>query len=172
MNFKKLAMKYKSSLLFRIVSQSLLLIAVFIGIQVWQSLGVIKGQAPIILDQSLEGNEIDLRQYQSKPVVIYFWAEWCPICKYETPVINELAKNYQVISVVTFAENKQGIVQYLKDESIDMPVIYDENNEWARLYNVNAVPMSFIIDAKGNVRFVEKGFTSSIGLRLRLWWVK
>jgi len=172
MNFKKLVMKYKSSLLFRIVSQSLLLIVVFIGIQVWQSLGVIKGQAPIILDQSLEGNEIDLRQYQSKPVVIYFWAEWCPICKYETPVINELAKNYQVISVATFAENKQGIMQYLKDESIDMPVIYDENDEWARLYNVNAVPASFIIDEKGNVRFVEKGFTSSIGLRLRLWWVK
>ncbi len=172
MNFKKPVMKYKSSLLFRIVSQSLLLIAVFIGIQVWQSLGVIKGQAPIILDQSLEGNEIDLRQYQSKPVVIYFWAEWCPICKYETPVINELAKNYQVISVATFAENKQDIMQYLKDESIDMPVIYDENNKWARLYNVNAVPTSFIIDAKGNVRFVEKGFTSSIGLRLRLWWVR
>lgn len=172
MNFKNMWLKYKSSLLVRILSQSLLLIVVFIGIQMWQSLGVIKGQAPIILDQSLGGNEINLKRYQSKPVVVYFWAEWCPICKYETPVINELAKDYQVLSVVTFAENKQDIMQYINDESIDMPVIFDENNEWASLYNVKAVPTSFIIDAKGNIRFVEKGFTSSIGLRLRLWWVK
>lgn len=172
MNYKSLLLKYKSSLLFRIVFQTLLLIAVFIGIQVWQSLGVIKGQAPIIVDQTLDGDAIDLRRYQSKPLVIYFWADWCPICKYETPVINELTKNYQVLSVATFAENKQDILQYLKDENINMPVIFDENNEWAKLYNVTAVPTSFIIDGKGNVRFVEKGFTTSIGLRLRLWWVK
>lgn len=171
MRFNNLLEKYKSSLLLRILFQALLLIVVFIGIQVWQSSGAIKGQVPFILDQTLDGNEINLRRYQSKPVVVYFWADWCPICKYETPVVNELAKEYQVLSIATFAENKQDIVQYLKDENIDMPVVFDENNEWARLYNVSAVPTSFIIDAKGNVRFVEKGFTSSIGLRLRLWWI-
>lgn len=172
MHFKNLILKYKSSLLLRILFQTLLLIAVFIAIQVWQSLGVIKGQAPIVFDRALDGSKIDLRRYQEKPVVVYFWADWCPICKYETPVINELAKDYQVFSVATFVENKQAIVEYLQNENIDMSVIIDKDNQWARLYNVNAVPAIFILDGKGNVRFVEKGFTSSVGLRLRLWWVK
>lgn len=171
MDFKKLVLQYKSSLLFRILSQVLLLITVYIGIQLWQSLGAIKGQAPIIIDQTLDGDEIDLRRYQAKPVVVYFWAEWCPICKFQTPAINDLAKDYPILSIATFAENKQAVEKYLKDKNIDMPVVFDEGNEWARLYNVTAVPTSFIIDAKGNIRFVEKGYTSSIGLRLRLWWV-
>jgi thiol-disulfide isomerase/thioredoxin len=171
MNFRNIALQYKTSLLFRIVSQSLLLIVVYTGIQLWQSVGAIKGAAPLIIDQTIDGDEVDLRRYQSSPVVVYFWADWCPVCKFETPVINNLAQDYQVLSVATFAENKQDIINYLQDEGINMPVIFDEHNEWAKLYNVSAVPSTFIIDAKGNVRFVEKGYTSSIGLRLRLWWV-
>ena len=171
MNFKNIVLKYKSSLLFRILSQSLLLIVVYIGIQIWQSVGVIKGAAPIIVDKTIAGDEIDLRHYQSKPVLIYFWAEWCPVCKFETSVINELAKNHQVLTVATFSENKQDVIDYLNDEGINMPVIFDENNEWAKLYNISAVPTTFVIDEKGNIRFVEKGYASSIGLRLRLWWM-
>ena len=170
MVFKSIVAQYKSSLIFRILSQSLLLISVYMGIQLWQSLGEIKGHAPIIVDQTVAGNELDLRQFKSRPVVVYFWAEWCPICKFQTSTINEIAKNYPVISVATFSENKQATVEYIKDEKIDFSVVFDESNEWAKLYNVTAIPTIFIIDGKGNIRFIEKGYTSDIGLRLRLWW--
>jgi len=172
MFFKNMLVKYKSSLMFRIVSQSLLLIVVYIGIQAWQSIGVIKGEAPNIVGQTIYGDEIDLKRYKSKPVVVYFWADWCPICKIKNPSINDLTKDYQVVSIATFSEDKQGIIDYLHDEEIDMSVIFDENNEWAKLYNVSAVPSIFIIDAQGNIRFVEKGYTSSLGMKLRLWWVQ
>ena len=171
MNFKIIIEKYKNSLMFRIISQSLLLIIVYIGIQLWQSVGTIKGAAPIIVEQTIEGDEIDLRRYRSKPTVVYFWADWCPICKFQNPVINDLTEDYTVISIATFSEDKQGIIKYLHDEGIEMPVIFDENNEWEKLYNVSAVPSAFIIDAQGNIRFVEKGYTSYIGMKLRLWWV-
>ena len=170
MNFKIIFEKYKNSLMFRIVSQSLLLIVVYIGIQLWQSAGSIKGAAPVIVEQTIKGDEIDLRRHKSKPTVVYFWADWCPVCKFQNPVINNLTENYNIISIATFSENKQAVINYLHDEGIEMPVIFDENNEWAKLYNVNAVPSSFIIDTQGNIRFVEKGYTSSIGMKLRLWW--
>ena len=170
MNIKNIIEKYKNSLMFRIVSQSLLLIIVYIGIQLWQSIGAIKGAAPIVIEQTIDGEEIDLRSYKSKPVVVYFWADWCPICKFQNSVINDLTEDYKVISIATFSEDKQGVIDYLQDEGITMPVIFDENNEWAKLYNVSAVPSTFIIDIQGNIRFVEKGYTSSIGMKLRLWW--
>jgi thiol-disulfide isomerase/thioredoxin len=141
------------------------------GIQTWQSLKEIKGSAPHIIGATIDAKKIDLAEYQSRPVIIYFWAEWCPICRYETPAINALVKDYQVLSISTFTENKQDVEKYLQDENITMPVIYDENNVLANLYNVTAVPTAFIVDSKGNIQFVEKGFTSAIGLKLRLWWV-
>jgi len=171
MNFRNIVLQYKTSLMFRIVSQSLLLIVVYIGIQLWQSVGTIKGAAPIILDKTIDGDKVDLGRYQAKPVIVYFWADWCPVCKFSTPAINDLAEDYQVLTVATFAESKQDVINYLNDKSINMPVVFDTNNEWAKLYNVSAVPTTFIIDSKGNIRFVEKGYSSSMGLRLRLWWV-
>jgi len=172
MNLKNIALYYKTSLLFRIVSQSLLLITVYIGIQLWQSVGTIKGAAPIIIEQTINGGAIDLRDYQSQPVVVYFWADWCPICQLQGPVINDLAEDYQVLSIATFSKDRQDTIDYLNDKGIKIPVVFDEGNEWANLYNVRGVPTTFIIDAQGNIRFVEKGYTSSIGLRLRLWWIQ
>ena len=170
MVMKSIVVQYKSSLLFRILSQSLLLFSVYMGIQLWQSIGDIKGHAPIIFDQTIAGNELDLRHFKSRPVVVYFWAEWCPICRFQTSAINDITKDYPVISIATFSENKQAVVKYIKDEKIDFSVVFDDNNEWAKLYNVTAIPTIFIVDGKGNIRFVERGFTSNIGLRLRLWW--
>ena len=171
MNFKKIVLRYKESLVYRIIFQSVLLIIVYIGIQTWQSLGVAKGAAPIILDQTLNGKNINLSHYKTEPVIVYFWAEWCPVCRFENPTIDGLAKEYKIISIATFAENKHDVINYLNDENIDMPTVFDENNEWAKLYKVSAVPTTFIIDSQGEIRFVEKGFTSSIGLKLRLWWI-
>ena len=157
---------------YRVLVQLLLLVAVYWGIQFWQTSGSIKGVAPVILDQSVQGDVIDLNKYKSKPVLVYFWAEWCPICKFENSAIEELSKDYQVISVATFINNKEDLLKYIKDENFSMSIVLDEDNEWAKLYKVNAVPTSFMIDSGGNIRFVEKGLTSSIGLRLRMWWLQ
>jgi len=157
---------------YRVLIQLLVLIAVYWGIQFWQTSSSIKGVAPVIVDQTLAGDVVDLRKHQSKPVLVYFWAEWCPICKFENPTVDELSKDYQVISIATFINNKQALLSYLDEEKFTMPVILDEDNEWARLYQVTAVPASFVIDNDGNIRFVEKGLTTSIGLKLRMWWLE
>lgn len=62
--------------------------------------------------------------------------------------------------------------EYLKRENLSYPVIVDEDGEWANVYGVKAVPASYIIDSKGVIRFIEKGYSSETGLRLRLWWLE
>jgi alkyl hydroperoxide reductase subunit AhpC len=46
----------------------------------------------------------------------------------------------------------------------------DEDGWISEKWGVHAVPASFIIDRTGRIRFVEVGYTTEIGLRLRLWW--
>jgi alkyl hydroperoxide reductase subunit AhpC len=48
-------------------------------------------------------------------------------------------------------------------------VVNDPEGALSRRYGVSAVPVTFVIDAGGKVRFVTRGYTSGLGLRLRLW---
>ena len=58
----------------------------------------------------------------------------------------------------------------MQKEGLNFTVIADEYGEIAKQWSVKGVPASFIIAADGNIRFVEVGYTTELGLRARLWW--
>jgi len=169
-NIKKIAPENK---FFKILLQIIFVLFIYLLIRAWQSVDNIQGQAPIILATALSGENIDSRDFQSKPVLIHFWATWCPICQFENNNIANLAKDYQVITIASWSEGNAQVKKYLQDEQLNLPiVIVDEDGEWAKVFAVKGVPSSFIVDEKGEIQFIEKGYTSELGLRLRLWWLE
>jgi alkyl hydroperoxide reductase subunit AhpC len=58
---------------------------------------------------------------------------------------------------------------YLAEQGVDYPVVNDERGTLSRSYGVMAVPMSFVLDSDGVVRFATRGYTTGWGLRFRLW---
>ena len=132
----------------------------------------IQGMAPAIVATTLKGETFDLRDHQSKPVLVHFWATWCPICEFENSNIVNIAEDYQVITVASWSETEAEVREYLRKEGLNLPVIVDEDGEWAKVYGVKAVPSSFFVDKKGFIQFVEKGYTSEVGMRARLWWLE
>ncbi len=66
--------------------------------------------------------------------------------------------------------NAAEVSQYLLEHSLHFPVIIDEEGDLARRYGVVGVPASFVIDGLGDIRFSEVGYTTGMGLRVRLWW--
>ena len=162
---------YKSKFIIRFIVQILLIALVYFSIRYWKSLDDIKGISPVIQSETLNGYKFDLREKKSKPILVHFWATWCPICKFENPNVVALNKDYQVITIASWSEGKTEIANYKKSHDLDFSVIVDEDGEWAKLYGVKSVPASFFIDRKGMVRFIEKGYTSEIGFRLRMWWL-
>jgi alkyl hydroperoxide reductase subunit AhpC len=58
---------------------------------------------------------------------------------------------------------------YMQNARVNYPVLHDPQGDIARHYAIRGVPTSFILDRAGNIRFVETGYTTGIGLRLRLW---
>lgn len=163
--------KYKQNKYLRFLFNFCVVLIVYFSVRYWKSMDHIEGEAPVIHASQLNGEFFDLREMRDKPVLVHFWATWCPVCQMENSNIASLAQDYQVVTVASWSEGEKEVANYLKQENLEMPVIVDEDGELAKLYAVKAVPASFVLDAKGVIQFIETGYTTEPGLRLRLWWL-
>jgi len=142
---------------------------VFFGVRFYQQQDMPKGTAPPVSGITLSGNKVSIDK-TAKPVLLHFWATWCGICKWEQGTVASLANDYSVISIAIQSGDDEEVKKYIKENNLSIPVINDEFGQIAMDYGVRGVPSSFVIDKDGLIRAVEVGYTSEIGLRLRLWW--
>jgi len=63
------------------------------------------------------------------------------------------------------------ISKWMSEKGVSYAVIRDPSGQISSQFGVQGVPTSIILDASGTIRFVEVGYTTEPGLRLRLWWV-
>jgi len=123
-----------------------------------------------LIGAMLDGKPYLLAGKPPQPVLVHFWATWCPICRTEQGSIAALAQdNPNVITVAMQSGSSAAVQQFLHEQSVNFPVVNDQDNRISAAWGVHAVPASFIVDREGKIRFVEIGYTTSIGLRLRLW---
>jgi len=162
---------YKRSLLLRLSIQIVLLLLVYFAIRAWQTADVVRGQAPLFSVTTLQHESISLQACRDKPLLLHFWAPWCPICRLESDSVASVAEDYQVVTVVSWTSSAEEVHAYLLEHSLQLPVIFDDQNRLAAQYKINAVPTSLFIDADGMIRYIELGYTSEWGMRLRLWWL-
>jgi thiol-disulfide isomerase/thioredoxin len=107
---------------------------------------------------------------QDKPVLIHFSATWCPTCKLEASNIEFISKYYNVVTIAVNSGTKADINKYLKEHSLSFNVVNDEHSTYAGEFKIAAYPTTFIYDKNRNLVFSEVGYTSTIGLYLRMWW--
>lgn len=131
---------------------------------------VAKGQAPAIDTQSITGQPIQLSDYKGRPVMVHFWATWCPVCEYERDGIEAVAKKYAVINIATQSGSNAELLAYARQHGMNADIIVnDANGELMKRFGAKATPTSFIVDANGDIQFVEVGYSTSMGLKARLW---
>ena len=113
------------------------------------------------------GNTHTLSDYKGKVVFLNFWATWCPPCNLEMPDIEALYKehNYNKDDIVILGvaspkgpENtntreidKDGVLGFLEQKEYTFPILFDDTGEVYRLYNVTALPTTFMIDKNGSI---------------------
>jgi thiol-disulfide isomerase/thioredoxin len=106
----------------------------------------------------------------NKPILIHFWAIWCPICDIEASNIQTISEKFEVITIAVDSNSKEEIQDYLKKNKLNFNVINDLDKQYARKFNISVYPTTFIYDKNKNLIFSEVGYTSSIGLYLRMIW--
>jgi len=146
-----------------------MVMTVSVAVNLYKTWNVERGPAPELLFAGIDGKPV-MAQPAGEPMLVHFWATWCPICSLEQNSIQSLSEDYPVVTVAMQSGNEEELSQFMQQEGLNFTVIADEYGEIAKQWSVRGVPASFIISADGNIRFVEVGYTTEIGLRARLWW--
>jgi thiol-disulfide isomerase/thioredoxin len=148
---------------------ALLLVAVVIGVRFYQQRTLAEGPAPVTRAALLNGQVFDLAAWRGEPLLVYFWASWCPVCRLEQGAIAALVRDQRVVTVAMQSGSSAEVAKYLREQGLEIPVINDPDGALAARWGVRATPSFFIVDGTGAIRFREVGYTSEPGLRLRMW---
>jgi thiol-disulfide isomerase/thioredoxin len=147
----------------------LIITIIFVGVQWWKARPLASGEAPALRGPLTSSDIFDLADWRGTPVLVHFWATWCPICKMEQGSIDALSDEFNVITVAMQSGGAEAVNGYLQEQGLDFPAIADPYGEIATTWGVQAVPASFVLDGSGRIRFSSVGYTTGVGLRGRLW---
>lgn len=117
----------------------------------------VKAKDFVVYDEN--NKEVKLSDYKGTPVVLNFWASWCPPCKSEMPSFNEMSKKYSkdkvAILMINLTDGQRETMsnahQFIKDNNYDMKVLFDNKMDAANKYNISSIPRTIFIDKNGYI---------------------
>ncbi len=114
-----------------------------------------------------EGNAVKLSDFAGKPVVLNFWASWCPPCQSEMPDFEAMYKQYgdQVeFMMVNCTDGSRETVEtakaFIAERYYSFPVYFDSDLDASTKYGAYSIPMTYFINAKGDLVVHAKGAIS------------
>lgn len=116
--------------------------------------------APDFTLTDLEGNSVSLSDYSGTPVLVNFWATWCPPCRSELPLIQRYQDKYGdefVVLAVDGGETAEDVQSFVDAQGYTMKFLLDPDFAVAELYQVRGFPTSLFIDANGAIQKVHIG---------------
>lgn len=109
--------------------------------------------APDFSLAGVDGQMVRLSDLRGQPVVLNFWATWCPPCQAEMPALQALADDYTDPGVTVLginqAETAPQVQAYVQGKGIDFPVVLDSDAAVSQAYRVRSLPTTFFIDRDG-----------------------
>lgn len=156
----------------------LAVLAVLIGFAVYQSIAGAKKQpvtateeapkanymAPSFRLSALDGAAYEVGGAREKPLVLNFWATWCPPCKEEAPDLAKLYEQYKdridFYGInLTQSDKLPDVRQFVEANKLTFPILLDKDGAVAEKYKFVFIPTSYLIDRTGTVREVVNVLT-------------
>ncbi len=117
-------------------------------------------RAPDFALPDLNGKTVRLSELRGKPVLLNFWATWCPPCRKEIPDLQKFHEQYGdkiVLLGINWGEDTEEVKRFLKRYGATYPTLMDEKGKFFVLYQLTGLPTSFWIDEQGIIRGVWLG---------------
>lgn len=120
------------------------------------------GPAPDFTLHSVAGPNLRLQEQRGQVVMLNFWASWCGPCRQEMPQLDRLYEKYHAagfqllgVNVDEDVHNATGVSSKL---GLHFPVLLDTEKKVSRLYDLNTMPSTVLIDRDGRVRYIHRGY--------------
>ena len=136
----------------------------------YRGLDLNKDELNIQTFKLLDNNEYNIST--TKPLIIHFWATWCPTCKLEASNIEKLSKDYEVITIAVQSGTNEEIQKYIKENDLSFRVVNDKEGFYSSKFNIKAFPTTLIYNKEQNLKFSEVGYTTTAGLYARITLVE
>jgi DsbE subfamily thiol:disulfide oxidoreductase len=115
------------------------------------------------LNDIRSGKPMKLAALRGKVTIIDFWASWCEPCKKELPFLDALSKSHKSKGLnvigVNVDDDKKDALEFLKKVPVAFVVVHDAGKKLVETIGIPTMPTSFVVDAKGKVRFKHAGFS-------------
>jgi thiol-disulfide isomerase/thioredoxin len=132
-----------------------------LGVSEVSSIGLKKGQpAPEFSSVDIYSKPVKLSALRGKPILLNFWATWCPPCRAEMPEIEAMFQKYknQVEFIgISPSDSVQELISYTATNGFNWTFISDADSEISFSYQVAAFPTTYIIDISGKISSVIVG---------------
>jgi thiol-disulfide isomerase/thioredoxin len=146
----------------------------FFAVHAFVTRGVVRGTLPPLAGTLADGTATTVAQWQQArggdAFLLYVWASWCAICKTVEGSVDSVARDAPVLTVAMQSGDGAQVGRFLAGRGLQWPALVDHDARLSGLLGVGAVPTLIFVDRAGKVRAVTQGYTSEIGIRLRLWW--
>ena len=117
--------------------------------------------APDFQLDNLKGESVSLSDFRGEPVMLNFWATWCPPCVSEMPYIQQMYDEWGdkglILLVIHMGGSPSQVKEFLQSHNLSLPVLLDTTQAIAQKYNIRYIPTTFFIDKDGIVQVVKVG---------------
>lgn len=114
-----------------------------------------KREAPSFSLKALNGSQVSLNDFKGKPILLKFWATWCPSCVEELPQMEKFSEGRRdqlcILMPAIDGEKEKRVQNVVKKNKVTLPVLLDVKEKIARTYKVTFIPVAFLIDREGMI---------------------
>ncbi len=118
--------------------------------------------APAFTLPNGRGEPLALERLRGQIVYVDFWASWCGPCRRSFPWMSQMQKKYGsrgfAIVAINVDKKRSDAQRFLQQNAASFALVYDESGATPAAYGVKGMPSSYLIDARGNIAFIETGF--------------
>lgn len=117
--------------------------------------------APDFTLRNLNSDDVRLSNYRGYPLIVNFWASWCPPCQAEMPTFLKIYNEYKprglVLLAVNTQEDRSRALNFVQSHSLTFPVLLDINGTVSDRYRIVSLPATFFINKAGFIDEVAYG---------------
>jgi len=114
-----------------------------------------KREAPPFSLKTLNGSQVSLSDFKGKPMILKFWATWCPSCVEELSQMEKFSEGKKdqlhILMPAIDGDKEKRVQSVVKKHKVTLPVLLDVKEKIARTYKVTFIPVTFLIDREGMI---------------------